>query len=58
MGDVRVSSNILLASHNPSFFKNSRSKLENQKPIAVDVLFLDYPMVCLSCRPNLARRYL
>jgi hypothetical protein len=40
------------------FFKYSRVKLQNQKPIAVDVLFKAYPMVPLSCRSNLAGRYL
>jgi hypothetical protein len=30
----------------------------NQKPIVVDVLFKAYPMVLLSCRSNLAGRYL
>ncbi len=35
-------------------------KIKNKikKPIAVDVLFKTYPMVPLSCRSNLARRYL
>ncbi len=41
-----------------SFFKNSRSKLKNQKPKAVDVLFQAYPMVSLSGWSNLARWYL
>ncbi len=41
-----------------SFFKNSRSKLKNLKPIAVDVLFQAYPMVPLSGWSNLAGRYL
>ncbi len=41
-----------------SVFKYSRVKLKNQKPIAVDVLFKAYPMVKLSCRSNLAGRYL
>jgi hypothetical protein len=40
------------------FFKYSRVKLKNHKPIAADVLFKAYPMVPLSCRSNLARRYL
>ena len=39
-------------------FKYSRSKLKNQNPIAVDVLLKAYPMVPLSCRSNLAGRYL
>ncbi len=34
-------------------FHDSRVKLKNQKPIAVDVLFKAYPMVSLSCRSNL-----
>jgi hypothetical protein len=33
-------------------------KNKNKKPIAVDVLFKAYPMVPLSYRSNLARRYL
>ncbi len=41
-----------------SLLKIARSKLKNQKPIAVDVLFQAYPMVPLSCRFNLAGRYL
>ncbi len=40
------------------FSKNSRAKLKKQKHIAVDVLFKAYPMVPLSCRSNLAGRYL
>jgi hypothetical protein len=41
------------------FFKYSRSKLKNQKPIvAVDVFFQAYPMVPLSGWSNLAGRYL
>ncbi len=39
-----------------SFFKYSRSKLKNQKPIAVDVLIKAYPTALLSCRSNLAGR--
>ncbi len=39
--------------------KNSRSKLKNSKSYkAVDVLSKAYPMVPLSCRSNLADRYL
>jgi hypothetical protein len=41
-----------------SLFKYSRVKLKNQKSIAVNVLFKAYPMVPLSCRSNLAGRYL
>jgi hypothetical protein len=41
-----------------SLFKNSKSKLKNWIHIAVDVLFQAYPMVPLSCRSNLAGRYL
>ncbi len=41
-----------------SCFKYPALKLENQKPIAVDVLFKAYPMVPLSCRSNQAGRYL
>jgi hypothetical protein len=33
-------------------------KIKKQKAIAVDVLFKAYPSVPLSCRSNLARRYL
>jgi hypothetical protein len=32
--------------------------LKNQKPLALNVLSEAYPMVPLSCRSNLARRYL
>ncbi len=41
-----------------SLFKYSEVKLKNQEHIAVDVLFKAYPMVPLSRRSNLARRYL
>ncbi len=41
-----------------SLIKYSRSKIKNQEPIVVDVLFKAYPMVPLSCRSNLAVRYL
>ncbi len=41
-----------------TLIKYSRSKMENKKPIAVDVLFKAYPMVPLSCRSNLAVWYL
>ncbi len=41
-----------------SCFKYSALKLKNQKHIAVDVLLKTYPMVPLSCRSNLAGRYL
>jgi hypothetical protein len=41
-----------------TIIKYSRSKIKNKKPIAVDVLFKAYPMVPLSCRSNLAGRYL
>ncbi len=41
-----------------SCFKYSELKSKNLKPVAVDVLFKAYPMVPLSCRSNLARRYL
>ncbi len=41
-----------------SLFKNSKLKLKNQKPIAVDDFIKVYPMIPLSCRYNLARRYL
>jgi hypothetical protein len=34
------------------------TKIKNQKPIAVDVLFKAYPMVPLSYRSNLAGGYL
>jgi hypothetical protein len=33
-------------------------KIKNKKPIAVDILFKAYPMIPLSCRSNLAGRYL
>ncbi len=41
-----------------SFFKNSRSKLKNQKPIAVDVFFMAFPMIPLWGWSNMAGRYL
>jgi hypothetical protein len=41
-----------------SCFKYSELKLKSQKPVVVDVLFKAYPMVPLSCRSNLAGRYL
>ncbi len=41
-----------------SLLKNSKSKLKNQKPLAVDVLFQAYSMVPLSCRSNLVGWYL
>ncbi len=39
-----------------NLFKYSTVKLKNQKPIAV--LFKAYPMVPLSCRSTLAKRYI
>ncbi len=41
-----------------SCFKNSRSKIKNWKHIAVDVLLKGFSMIPLSCRSNLAGRYL
>jgi hypothetical protein len=41
-----------------SFSNISRVKLKNLKPIVIDVLFKTYPMAPLSCRSNLAGRYL
>ncbi len=41
-----------------SLLKYSRTKLKNQKHIAVDVLFKAYPMILLSGWSNLAGRYL
>ncbi len=42
-----------------TLFKYSRSQLNNQNPIdPVDVLLQAYPMVPLSCRSNLAGRYI
>jgi hypothetical protein len=41
-----------------SFQKFNIKIIKNQRPIAVDVLFKAYPSVPLSCRSNLARRYL
>ncbi len=41
-----------------SCFKYSELKLKNYKHIAVDVLFKAYPLVALSCRSNLAGRFL
>jgi hypothetical protein len=40
------------------YFKHSRSKLKNHKPIAAHVLIKAYPMVPFSGRSNLAGRYL
>jgi hypothetical protein len=39
-------------------FQILKTELINQKPIAVDDLFKTYPMVPVSCRSNLAGRYL
>ncbi len=41
-----------------SCFKNSRSKIKNWKHIVVDVLLKGFSMIPLSCRSNLAKRYL
>jgi hypothetical protein len=41
-----------------SCFKNSRSKIKNVKPTAVDVLSKGFSMIPLSCRSNLAGWYL
>ncbi len=38
--------------------RDLKLKLKNQKPIAVDDIFKDYLMIPLSCRSNLAGRYL
>jgi hypothetical protein len=46
------------AAQNFEIFSNIKNKLKNQKPIAVDDLFKAYPKVPLSCRSNLAGRYL
>jgi hypothetical protein len=40
------------------FSKFQDQNLKIQKPIAVDVLFQAYPMLPISCRSNLAGRYL
>ncbi len=37
-----------------NFFKNSKLKFKNQKPIAVDDFLKAYPMIPLSTRSNLA----
>jgi hypothetical protein len=37
---------------------NSRSKIKIKKPTSYNVLFKAYSMVLLSCRYNLAERYL
>ena len=39
-------------------FKIFKSEIKNLKPIAVDVLLKGFPMIPLSCRSNLAGRYL
>jgi hypothetical protein len=39
-------------------FQIFKTEIKYQKPIAVDVLFKAYPMVLLSCRSNMAGRYL
>jgi hypothetical protein len=39
-------------------FKIFKIKIKKSKTIGVEVLFKAYPMVPLSCRSNLARRYL
>ncbi len=41
-----------------TLIKESRSKIKNLKHIAVDFLLKGFPMIPLSCRSNLARRYL
>jgi hypothetical protein len=41
-----------------SFELISNIQDQNQKPIAVDVLFKAYPMIPLSCRSNLAGWYI
>ncbi len=41
-----------------SCFINSRSKIKNWKHIAVDVLLKGFSMIPLSCRSNLAGRYI
>ncbi len=41
-----------------SLFKYSRSKIKNSKHKVVDVLLKGFPMIPLSCRSNLAGRYL
>jgi hypothetical protein len=46
------------AVQNFELLSNIQDKKMKNKPIAVDVLFKAYPMVPLSCRSNLAGRYL
>ena len=41
-----------------SCFKNSSPKIKNWKHIAVDILLKGFSMIPLSCRSNLAGRYL
>jgi hypothetical protein len=55
----RLDSFLHEAAQNFEVFSNiQNSNLKNQKPTAVDVLFKAYPMVPLSCRSNMAGRYL
>ncbi len=54
----RLDSFLYEVAQNFELYKYSRSKLKNQKKIAVDVLFKAYPMIPLSCRSNLAGHYL
>ncbi len=48
------------AAQNFEVFSNNpkKMKIKKSKTIAVDDLFKAYPMIPLSCRSNLARRYL
>jgi hypothetical protein len=55
----RLDSFLHEAAHNFEVFSNVQEwNKKNQKPVAVDVLFKAYPMVPLSCRSHLVRRYL
>jgi hypothetical protein len=51
----RMDSFLQEAAQNFELLSNIKNK---KKPTAVDVLFKAYPMVPLSCRSNLAGRYL
>jgi hypothetical protein len=45
---------VFRSSEHKTLFKNSKSKLKKQNPLAVYVFSWAYPMVLLSCRCNLA----
>jgi hypothetical protein len=58
LGSRRLEAFLYEAAQNIELFQYSRSTLKIKKPVEVDVLVKAYPMVPLSCRSDLARRYL